>query len=61
MNDTDAPRHTRVQRPQVAVRRLRPADVAGGVSGEVLSFDLTGTDGYLADVQYADSFRYARR
>lgn len=39
----------------------RTADVAGGVSGEVLSFDLTGTDGYLADVQYADSFRYARR
>ena len=33
MNDTDAPRHTRVQRPQVAVRRLRPADVAGGVGG----------------------------
>jgi hypothetical protein len=39
----------------------RAADVVGGVSGEVLSFDLTGAHGYLADVQYADSFRYARR
>jgi hypothetical protein len=39
----------------------RVADIVGGVSGEVLSFDLTGADGYLADVQYADSFRYARR
>jgi hypothetical protein len=39
----------------------RAADVVGGVSGEVLSFDLTGAEGYLADVQYADSFRYARR
>ncbi len=39
----------------------RAADVVGGVSGEVLSFDLTGADGYLADVQEAYSFRYARR
>ncbi len=39
----------------------RAADVVGGVSGEVLSFDLTGAEGYLADVQYRDSFRYARR
>jgi hypothetical protein len=39
----------------------RAADVVGEISGEVLSFDLTGADGYLADVQYADSFRYARR
>jgi hypothetical protein len=39
----------------------RAASVVGGVSGEVLSFDLTGTDGYLADVQYRDTFRYARR
>jgi hypothetical protein len=39
----------------------RSATVVGGVSGEVLSFDLTGAEGYLADVQYRDSFRYARR
>ena len=39
----------------------RSADVVGGVYGEVLSFDLTGAYGHLADVQYADSFRYARR
>lgn len=39
----------------------RAANVVGGVSGEVLSFDLTGAEGYLADVQYADTFRYARR
>ena len=39
----------------------RAAHVVGGVTGEVLSFDLTGAEGYLADVQYADSFRYARR
>jgi hypothetical protein len=38
----------------------RSANVVGGVYGEVLSFDLTGAYGYLADVQYADSFRYAR-
>jgi hypothetical protein len=38
----------------------RSAEVTGGVSG-ILSFDLTGAEGYLADVQYADSFRYARR
>jgi hypothetical protein len=39
----------------------RAAHVVGGVTGEVLSFDLTGAEGYLADVQYRDSFRYARR
>jgi hypothetical protein len=39
----------------------RSADVEGGVYGDVLSFDLTGAEGYLADVQYSDSFRYARR
>jgi hypothetical protein len=39
----------------------RAADVVGGVTGEVLSFDLTGADGFLADVQYRDTFRYARR
>jgi hypothetical protein len=38
----------------------RSAEVTGGVSG-ILSFDLTGAEGYLANVQYADSFRYARR
>lgn len=41
--------------------RERSADVVGGVYGEVLSFDLTGAEGYLADVQYRDTFRYARR
>lgn len=41
--------------------RERGAGVVGGVSGEVLSFDLTGAEGYLADVQYADSLRYSRR
>jgi hypothetical protein len=39
----------------------RAADVEGGVYGDVLSFDLTDAHGYLADVQFADSFRYARR
>jgi hypothetical protein len=39
----------------------RAADVVGGVYGDVLSFDLTGAYGYLADVQSSDSFRYARR
>jgi hypothetical protein len=39
----------------------RAANVNGGVSGEVLSFDLTGAEGYLSDVQYQDTFRYARR
>jgi hypothetical protein len=41
--------------------RARAADVVGGVTGDVLSFDLTGADGYLADVQQAETFRYARR
>jgi hypothetical protein len=41
--------------------RARAADVVGGVTGDVLSFDMTGADGYLADVQHAESFRYARR
>jgi hypothetical protein len=39
----------------------RAADVVGGVSGEVLSFDLTGADGWLSDVQVRDTWRYARR
>jgi hypothetical protein len=39
----------------------RQADVAGGVTGDVLSFDLTGAEGYLADVQSSDSFRVSRR
>jgi hypothetical protein len=41
--------------------RARSADVVGGVSGDSLSFDLTGADGFLADVQLAESFRYAHR
>jgi hypothetical protein len=41
--------------------RVRSADVVGGVTGDMLSFDLTGADGYLADVQLAESFRYAHR
>jgi hypothetical protein len=39
----------------------RDAEVSGGVSGEVLSFDLSGAEGRLADVQSSDSFRQARR
>jgi hypothetical protein len=41
--------------------RERSANVVGGVTGEVLSFDLTGAEGYLADVQDRFTVRYARR